>query len=114
MGESRREMYKNPVKNKDLKIDVNFDITMLDLMCSFIVSSNKNIRRGNIINMRNLFAIVNMNNYYREAKLLFASHSFSQAAKTIEKVKHFETNLSFLFLWGYSMYMVCLSFDRLI
>ena len=55
-----------------------------------------------------------MNNYYREAKLLFASHSFSQAAKTIEKVKHFETNLSFLFLWGYSMYMVSLSFDRLI
>ena len=61
-----------------------------------------------------MFIIVNMNNYYREAKLLFASHSFSQAAKTIEKVKHFETNLSFLFLWGYSMYMVCLSFDRLI
>ena len=56
MGESRREMYKkNPVKNKDLKIDVNFDITMLDLMCAFIISGNKNIRRGNIINIRNLF-----------------------------------------------------------
>ena len=70
MGESRREMYKNPVKNKDLKIDVNFDITMLDLMCSFIVSSNKNIRRGNIINMRNLFAIVNMNNYTNDTERL--------------------------------------------
>ena len=64
MGESRREMYKkNPVKNKDLKIDVNFDITMLDLMCAFIISGNKNIRRGNIINIRNLFCVINMDNY---------------------------------------------------
>ena len=70
MRESRREMYKNPVNNKALKIDVNFDITMLDLMCSFIVSSNKNIRRGNIINMRNLFAIVNMNNYTNDTERL--------------------------------------------
>ena len=71
MNESRRTMYKNnPVKNKDLKIDVNFDITMLDLMCAFVVSSNKNIRRGNIINMRNLFAVVNMDNYANDTERL--------------------------------------------
>ena len=40
--ESRRDKYRNnPIKNKDLKIDVNFDISTLDLMCSFIVSNNK-------------------------------------------------------------------------
>ena len=68
---SRRERYKNnPVKNKDLKIDVNFDITMLDLMCAFIISSNKNIRRGNIINIRNLFMIIDMNNYANDTERL--------------------------------------------
>ena len=71
MGESRREMYKkNPVKNKDLKIDVNFDITMLDLMCAFIISGNKNIRRGNIINIRNLFCVINMDNYNNDSERL--------------------------------------------
>ena len=68
--ESRRNKYKNPIKNKDLKIDVNFDISTLDLMCSFIVSNNKNIRRGNIINMRNLFLIIDMNNYANDNERL--------------------------------------------
>lgn len=58
------------VKNKGLKIDVNFDITTLDLMCSYIVSNNKNIRRGNIINMRNLFLIMNMDNYGNDRERL--------------------------------------------
>lgn len=71
MSSDRREKYKNnPIKNKDLKIDVNFDISMLDLMCSFIVSNNKNIRRGNIINMRNLFLIIDMNNYANDTERL--------------------------------------------
>ena len=71
MSESRRELYrKNPVKNRDLKIDVNFDITMLDLMCSYIVSSNRNIRRGSVINMRNLFCIIDMNAYNNDHERL--------------------------------------------
>ena len=68
--ESRRNKYKNPIKNKDLKIDVNFDISTLDLMCSYIVSNNQNIRRGNIINMRNLFLIIDMNNYANDTERL--------------------------------------------
>ena len=69
--ESRRDKYRNnPIKNKDLKIDVNFDISTLDLMCSFIVSNNKNIRRGNFINMRNLFLIIDMNNYANDNERL--------------------------------------------
>lgn len=63
--EDRRSKYSNPVKNKKLvnNIDVKFDITELDLICGYVCSSNKAIRRGNIINLRNLFAIINMNNY---------------------------------------------------
>lgn len=58
------------VKNKDLVIDVNFDITTLDLMCSYIISDNKNIRRANIVNLRNLFLIMNMDNYNNDIERL--------------------------------------------
>ena len=70
--ESRRDKYTGGkiIKNKDLVIDVNFDITTLDLMCSYIVSGNKNIRRANIINLRNLFLIMNMNNYNNDIERL--------------------------------------------
>jgi hypothetical protein len=62
--ENRRQKYtKDPIKNKDLKIDVKFDITELDLMCNYIISENKSIRRGHIINMRNLFLIMDMTPY---------------------------------------------------
>lgn len=63
MSDRRSKYYNKVIKNKDLKININFDITSLNLMCSYICSNNKNIRRGNIINMRNLFMIMNMDNY---------------------------------------------------
>lgn len=50
-----------------------------------------------------------MTNEYKKAKLHFGNHSFRQAAQIIETVNHFEENHSFLFLWGYSMYMVVVS-----
>lgn len=63
--EDRRQRYGpgSPIKNQNFVIDVKFDITELDLMCSYIVSENRNIHRGNIINMRNLFLTIDMNNY---------------------------------------------------
>ena len=68
----RRQKYTNtnPVKNKNLKIDVKFDITELDLMCSYILSENRSIRRGNIINLRNLFAIIDMQVYGNDEERL--------------------------------------------
>ena len=60
----RRDKYSQKyIKNKDLKIDVQFDITELELLCSYIISENRSIRRGNIINLRNLLGIIDMNNY---------------------------------------------------
>ena len=63
--ENRRQRYGpgSPIKNQNFVIDVKFDITELDLMCAYILSENRNIRRGNIINMRNLFLTMDMNNY---------------------------------------------------
>ena len=70
--EDRRNKYSSlsPVKNKNLKIDVKFDITELDLMCSYILSENRTIRRGNIINLRNLLEIIDMNNYINDRERL--------------------------------------------
>lgn len=63
--ENRRQRYGpgSPIKNQNFVIDVKFDITELDLMCAYIISENRNIHRGNIINMRNLFLTINMDNY---------------------------------------------------
>lgn len=69
--ESRRQRYnaKSPIKNQNFAIDVRFDITELDLMCAYIVSENSSIHRGNIINMRNLFLTMDMNNYNNQELL---------------------------------------------
>lgn len=68
----RRQRYatNSPIKNKNIKIDVKFDITELDLMCSYILSENRMIRRGNVINMRNLFLIMNMDAYNNDPERL--------------------------------------------
>lgn len=70
--ENRRQRYSpdSPIKNQNIVIDVKFDITELDLMCSYVVSENKSIRRGNIINMRNLFLIMDMSNYTNDTERL--------------------------------------------
>lgn len=71
MENDRRQRYSNsPVKNKNLKIDVKFDITELDLICSYIISENNAIHRGNIINLRNLFSIMDMNGYGNDQERL--------------------------------------------
>ena len=74
MAETRRERYgsnrNNIIKNKDLQIDINFDITELDLMCSYIVSDNRAIRRGNVINLRNMLLILNKNVYTNDQERL--------------------------------------------
>jgi hypothetical protein len=70
--ENRRQRYGpgSPIKNQNLVIDVKFDITELDLMCAYIISENRNIRRGNIINLRNLFLCMDMNNYNNDTERL--------------------------------------------
>ena len=39
---------KTYVKNDRLKIPLNFDLTSLDLLCNFVISENRNIRRYSI------------------------------------------------------------------
>ena len=61
----RRKKYGHgkTVTETSRKIDVKFDVQLLDLMCSYVVSYNRNIRRSHLINMRNLFAVINRQLY---------------------------------------------------
>ena len=63
--QDRRFKYANktPIKNDEVIADINFDITELDLICNYITSSNAQIRRGNVVNLRNVFLIMDKNNY---------------------------------------------------
>ena len=66
---TKNSNYPNSQKS-DFKIDLKFDITELDLMCDYIVSSNKSIRRSNVINMRNVFNMMNMSIFSNDQECL--------------------------------------------
>lgn len=60
---------KNPgqgfsiVKNKKAKLPVSFDLASLNLMCTYVLSENRNIKRGQYINLRNLIELLDMEKY---------------------------------------------------
>lgn len=68
----RRKKYGHgkTVTETSTKIDVKFDVQLLDLMCSYVVSNNRNIRRSHLINMRNLFAVINRQLYTADLECL--------------------------------------------
>lgn len=68
MDLTRRQKYMTPTRKKspvkiENKINLDLDLNSLNLFCSFIVSKNKNIKRSHIINLRNLFEIIDINTY---------------------------------------------------
>ena len=69
--EDRRYKYQqHKIQEKQIKIDIKFDITELDLLCSYIVSDNKSIRRGNIVNLQKVLAISNIDAYGNDQECL--------------------------------------------
>lgn len=90
--ENRRQRYGpgSPIKNQNFLIDVKFDITELDLMCAYIISENRNIHRGNIINMRNLFLAMNMDNYNNDQERLARIDFINKGIEA--RLKHNLTN----------------------
>ena len=54
---------KTYVKNKR-KIPLNFDLSSLDLLCNFVISENRNVRRLQYINLRNLIEMLDMENIF--------------------------------------------------
>lgn len=69
MNLQRRQKYTGSgrsISKTNNKVDINFDINALNLMCSYVVSANRNIRRSHLINMRNLFDIINLELYIND------------------------------------------------
>lgn len=56
---------RTAVKTKK-KLPINFDIASLDLMCQYTISTNRNIRRGMFINLRNLIHLLDMEKYIND------------------------------------------------
>lgn len=69
MNIERRTKYSGrgrSISKTDKKVDINFDLNALNLMCSYILSENRNIRRSHLINMRNLFDILDVSLYQND------------------------------------------------
>ena len=65
MNLARRQKYAGTrtVTTSNTQIDISFDLKTLDIMCSYVLSENKNIRKSHLINLRNLFEIINIDLY---------------------------------------------------
>lgn len=62
--ESRRRKYgQGRTYTRAKKLPVMFDVTSLNLMCEYVLSENRNIKRGAYINLRNLIDLLDMEKY---------------------------------------------------
>ena len=62
----RRKKYSQKYNKSGAIISTSFDIVALDLICSFVTSSNKNIRRSQLIGLRNLMSCIDYEYYARD------------------------------------------------
>lgn len=66
MNIERRTKYighQKHINKGNVKANINLDVNTLTLMCNYVITDNRNIRRGHLINMRNLFEIMDMSKY---------------------------------------------------
>lgn len=66
MNIQRRMKYNSrghTVNKSNIKLNMNFNISTLEIMASYSVSENRNIRRSQLMQMRNLFAMLDENLY---------------------------------------------------
>ena len=66
MNIERRIKYNSrghTVNKSNVKLNMNFNISTLEIMASYSVSENRNIRRSQLMQMRNLFAMLDENLY---------------------------------------------------
>lgn len=58
------------VNHTDKKITKKLDVNVINLLCSFTICSNRNIRNGAFINLRNFIECLDMDQYMGEPELL--------------------------------------------
>ena len=62
--ESRKKKYgQGRTYTRAKKLPIVFDVTSLNLMCQYVLSDNRNIKRGAYINLRNLIDLLDMEKY---------------------------------------------------
>lgn len=66
MNITRRQKYASTghsVVKTSKRADINLDLMSLNILCAYVLSENRNIRRGHLVNLRNLISILNMDLY---------------------------------------------------
>lgn len=53
------------VKTKK-RLPINFDLASLNLMCNYVLTENRNVKRGQYINLRNLIEMLDMEKYIND------------------------------------------------
>jgi len=67
----RRAKYSgqgSSVVKSNKRLDINLDLHTLEIMCKCLVTDSQNIRRGQLINLRNLIYLINPDNYINDAE----------------------------------------------
>ena len=65
----RRQKYTgqgSSVVKSGISLDINLDLRTLDIMCKCLVTDNQTIRRGQLVNLRNLIYLINPDNYIND------------------------------------------------
>lgn len=67
-----RPKYKgnHSVVKTQTRLPINFDIHSLNLMCTYVLSENRNIRRGHYINLRNVMELLDLSKYSNDPERL--------------------------------------------
>ena len=71
MNFERRAKYSgqgSSVVKSNKQLDMNLDLRTLDIMCKCIVSDNQTIRRGQLVNLRNLIYLIKPDNYINDSE----------------------------------------------
>lgn len=80
------------IKNTNFtKIDLKYDIHVLDLMCYYVITENEYIKRNHFINMRNLFEVINPEIYKTDSNL-YKRFLFIQKALEARLNKNFKSS----------------------
>lgn len=70
---NRRTKYTghgHEINKSGKQIKLGFDLITLNILCSYVISSNKNIRRSHLINVRNLFSLLDLSEYSDKQRAL--------------------------------------------
>lgn len=96
MNSDRRSRFmNNDASNLNKKLDINLDIRALDIICKMVVSNNQTIRRGHLINIRNLIYMIRPENYINDNE---KSKRISFIKKGIEARLEFNINDPYMVL----------------